>query len=207
MIELFLQELKDRYLDDDDNLSLIEMSEENNVLTLTFKLQNDFYEDDKFQIWKVECKDFVQRKIYEDFFNSFAVFKEHVLLWDFNQPTGSLYFNGITENVSGLIGELYLKHINVTEDWIPFNEYLNDMVDTKKLITSGYGLLAEGPQKIIEEYAEVIKRFNIETSIITDGIVHYWDGYNWVNGIAPYFVLVFGRSFVIAKEFREKRIQ
>ncbi|MGV8981160.1 hypothetical protein, partial [Clostridium sp.] len=83
MIDLFIQELKNRYLDDDDNLSLIEMSEENNILTLTFKLQNDFYEDDKFQVWKIECQEFIQRSIHGDYFNSFDLLKEHVLLWDY----------------------------------------------------------------------------------------------------------------------------
>lgn len=207
MIESFLLELDNRYLNDDDNLSLIEMQEKNNVLYLTFKLEGDFDREEEPQIWKISCHDFVKRCIYDDFFNSFAIFEEHALLWSYKQPKGSLYFKGTTKDVSGLIGELYLKHLNITDDWIPFSEFLNDMVDIKELITGGYGLLAEGPMNIIKEYSEVLNRFNIETSLISDGIIRYWDGHKWVSGAAPYYILVFGHSYVIAKEFKEERIQ
>lgn len=207
MIESFLQELSTRDLENDDNLSLLEMREENNTLILTFKLQSDFNEDEKIQIWKIECQEFIQRNIQDDIFNSFTIFKEHVLLWGFIQSTCKLYFKGLTENVSGLIGELYLKHLEITGNWIPFDEYLNDMMDIRNLLNGGSGLVAEGPGMIIEEYSKVLNKFNISTSMISDGIVRFWNGCNWVEGSYPYSILIFGRSFVIAKEFIEERIQ
>lgn len=207
MINSFLLEINNRDLENHDNLSLIEMKEERNILSLTFKLKSDFDEESKFEMWKVECKDFIQRRICDNFFSSFDIFEEHVLLWEYNQPTADLYFKGTTENVSGLIGELYLKHLNITQDWIPSTEYFNDLVDIKDLIMSGYGLLANGPLKIIQRYSEVLSKFNIIPSIISNGIVRYWDGASWVNGPEPYRVLVFGSSYVIAKEFKEERIQ
>ncbi|MGV8984391.1 hypothetical protein, partial [Clostridium sp.] len=140
------------------------------------------------------------------YFNSFDLLKEHVLLWDYTQATCQLYFNGITENVSGLIGELYLEHLSITEGWIPLSKYLNDMIDIRELIEGKHGLLAEGPRNIIEDYSEVLNRFNINTSVISNVNVQYWDGFQWIKGPAPYCILIFGCSFVIAKEFREERI-
>jgi len=207
MINSFLVEINNRDLENHDNLSLIEMKEESNILSLTFKLQSDLDEEDKFQIWKIECKDFIQRRICDDLFSSFDIFEEHVLLWEYNQPKAGLYFKGTTENISGLIGELYLKHLSITQDWIPLTEYINDMVDIQELIKAGYGLLANAPMEIIEEFSEVLNKFNIKPSIVSNGIMRYWDGGSWVNGHTQYCVLIFGRCFVIAKEFKEERIQ
>lgn len=207
MIDSFLEEINNRDLENDDSLSLIEMKEEGNILSLTFKLQSDFDAEDNFQIWKVGCEDFIQRSICDDLFCSFDIFKDHVLLWEYNQSKADLYFRGSTENISGLIGELYLKHLNITQGWLPLTEYLNYMIDIQELIRRGYGLLASAPMNIIKEFSEVLNKFNIKPSIISNGIIRYWNGQNWVNGLSPYSVLIFGHSFVIAKDFKEERIQ
>jgi hypothetical protein len=207
MIDSFLEEINNRDLENDDSLSLIEMKEANNILSLTFKLQSDFDTKDDFQAWKVECEDFIQRRICDDYFCSFDIFKDHVLLWEYNQPKPDLYFKGSTENISGLIGELYLKHLGITQDWIPLTEYLNDMVDIHELIKGGYGLLASAPINIIKEFSEILNKFNIKPSIISNGIARYWDGLSWVNGPSPYSILIFGNCFVIAKQFKVERIQ
>lgn len=206
MIESILEEMGNRDLENHDELSLTEMKEDENNLTLTFKIQNDFDNKDLSQIWRVKCKDFMERKIEDNYFYSFELFEEHALLWEYTENRCQLFFRGYTENLEALVGSLFLKHKEITEGWIPFDKYLNDMTEIEKLLQWGAGLLAEGPEKIVNEYSKVLDSFNINSSIVSIGYPKKWCENGLIEDKDEKYVLIFGNSFVVAREFIDERI-
>ncbi len=78
---------------------------------------------------------------------------EHPLLWDHNEEHVFMFFSSAPCDPFELVGRLYEAHAHLLGGWRAFANYLHA---DSELLHSGFGLLAEGPRRVIDEYAKVI---------------------------------------------------
>ena len=103
-------------------------------------------------------------------------------------------------NVKALIGALYLKHHSLTNDLIPFNQYLNTHIgtgDLEWLLSSSQGLFSTAPKILTESYRELLEKYGFSTSQLLP---------REIFTCKDFHLLRLGPSYIIAKEFRAVRI-
>jgi hypothetical protein len=144
---------------------------------------------DLVQEWKVTCSETIDYHHRFEYIEDLNVYHDHVLLWKANQERAQLFFKGTPQNTSELVGELYLKHQDITEGWIPFGTFLNEPLEC--LLNGGNGLLASGPLPLLQVYQTVLNFYGISTSLLSND-----------KAQNSYQVLVFGTSYIVAKEFQ-----
>jgi hypothetical protein len=192
---------------DADDLSILLVSAARNDGNLTLTLTLRSFDDNLHEGWTVEAKGVRRSRVaLGDCDGPWELSQDHVLLWPFNQPRASLYFNGKTADWSGLLGELFEVHHALVNDWLSFGECLRQLGRLHELSSAGHGLLAEGPQSLIEAYAERLRARRMAPSILTDPPKR-WDGSRWIDETGQLVVMTLGESFVVAEDFDfEKRI-
>lgn len=77
---------------------------------------------------------------------------EHPLVWSSSEPQAGLYFSDAPRDVLGTVGALWRRHRQETRGWIPFERFLNGHLAVDRLLGTGAGLLAHGPQRLLEAY-------------------------------------------------------
>jgi hypothetical protein len=87
--------------------------------------------------------------------------REHVLLWGYKDLVSQLNFTGPSGSHERLLWDLYERHRKVTGDWIPFDRYLNGHFIHNRL-SGGHGVLAAGPDRLVQEYASVLRGSDLE---------------------------------------------
>ncbi|MBL8821885.1 MAG: hypothetical protein JNJ77_04800 [Planctomycetia bacterium] len=78
---------------------------------------------------------------------------EHPLLWQHNDESVSMFFSSALSEPQSLLGQLYEAHEALFGGWRKLSDY---WYASSGLLRTGYGLLAEGPRRVIEEYARVV---------------------------------------------------
>ncbi|MBL0388593.1 hypothetical protein JJB07_18470 [Tumebacillus sp. ITR2] len=184
----FIEKFKKATFENDVYLVPAKILEEQDSLLIHFQV---FLVDttDLVQEWKVTCSETIDYQHNFEYIEDLNVYQDHVLLWKANQEQAQLFFKGTPQNTNELVGELYIKHQEVTQGWIPFGTFLNGPLEW--LIKGGDGLLASGPLPLLQVYQTVLNSFGISTSLLSKGKTHQ-----------PYQVLVFATSYVVAKEFQ-----
>lgn len=161
------------------------------------------------QIWQITCHKVKKHKITlgeQD--KDFEIFNNHVLLWSYQQPVSSLTFNKANSNINAyyLIGKLYEKHTSLLSSWIPFDLCFNRSLDLSKLIDYGHGKLAEGAEKIIAGYQEVLQECGFKSSYISRPPMQWDSQRGWIAEDSNLQVLIIDKSYVIANRFTAKKI-
>lgn len=185
-------------------LQFTQFQQQENCLTLTCSIYVD--EDDKEKLmdqWLIKCLDWEEYRV-ESFLSyeheEFEVTDEHPYLWDYQKPLTELYFRGKAMNVKALIGALYLKHHSLTNDLIPFSQYLNTHIgtgDLEWLLSSSQGLFSTAPKILTESYRELLEKYGFSTSQLLP---------REISTCKDFHLLRLGPSYIIAKEFRAVRI-
>src|ERR1043166_6828515 len=68
--------------------------------------------------------------------------KEHPLLSQYSFSHDALYFSAAPPVPDQVVGELWFEHSRATDDWIPFDRYINRNLPLRALLESGSGLIA-----------------------------------------------------------------
>ena len=110
---------------------------------------------------------------------------EHPLLWDHNQQQASMFFSSVPKQPFELLGRIYQAHERLLEGWRPLSSYFSAGFDRMKV---GYGLFAQGPQRVMEAYSEAV------SGLVLDSIV---PGHTPRGGKQ---VVFFDKQFVICRE-------
>lgn len=113
---------------------------------------------------------------------------DHVLLWEHNLLHCNLFYNSAPKNAHEILGLLCEAHERALGD---FSELYNSVsaINFLSHCDGGYGLLARGPEPLLESYQSAISdkiRSNITKSYKPDG---------------GFSVLFFDDFYVIAKSF------
>jgi len=83
----------------------------------------------------------------------FHIVDEHPLLWQHNDESVSMFFSSALSEPQTLLGQLYEAHAAMFGGWRELSDY---WYAGSGLLRAGYGLLAEGPRRVIDEYARVV---------------------------------------------------
>lgn len=161
------------------------------------------------QSWQIICHKAKKHKITlgeQD--GDFELFNNHVLLWSYQQSVSSLTFNKVNSNIDAyyVIGKLYEKHTSLVNCWIPFDDCFNELLNLPKLINYGHGKLAEGAEKLIIGYQEVLQECGFKSSYISRPPMQWNDKQGWIAEDNDLQVLIIDKSYAIANEFTAKQL-
>jgi hypothetical protein len=149
------------------------------------------------QFWKIYCQSVQEHQlIFGEIPYPFGIYNEHVLLWPHEDCQISLSFYGKVKDIFGVVGRLYVTHMELVGQYIPFQRYFNH--DLVKLLASGYGVLAEGPERLVKAYQEVMDEFGFKTSVIPTRRSYCISGKYIVPQGKGQSVLIMGDSYIIA---------
>ena len=86
---------------------------------------------------------------------------DHVLLWPYKDMVNQLNFTGPSGTHESLLWDLHDRHWRVTKGWIPFESFINWNFIWNRL-SGGHGVLASGPNRLLQEYASVLRESELE---------------------------------------------
>ena len=103
-----------------------------------------------------------------------------------------LSFKGPVANVNALVGELYVAHEELVDDWISLDKYLPSARLLASLFSRNRGRLCRGPRFLLRRYEHVLRGNGLNTARRA------------VKRSQPRnaHLLHFGASFVVAERFR-----
>ncbi len=201
------------YEQGDVRINLAGMDDSDSSLTLKICLYTD-PAPDAAQPWEVQCTYPQRRLIRHVTFDQMTVHDDHVLLWDYCQDWVHVSFKGRPANVRTAVGALYEAHVSVVGDWVPFNTYFNHLYKPcGKLLDAGSGMLARGPLRLIERYADTLKALGVRASIVADQRPFVWKDGRWQTATSPLRLLLLENtwqecafSYVVAESFSGARV-
>lgn len=77
--------------------------------------------------------------------------EDHPLLWNHNSEWSDLYFSTTPHSPDAVLGRLYRAHEYALRQWRPFSDNLVASIET---LERGRGLLARGPERLMQLYEE-----------------------------------------------------
>lgn len=208
MIEKLLAELKS--IDDDevnDWLNLSSATWMADDLNLTFIVKG-LSENAIVSKWLVKCIDVISYSISDAYGGGLNYHEDdHPAIAQFTDPQVMLHFNGRAKSAPRLIIDLWDVHRKVADDWISFETYINNGSKLSELISGGYGLLANGPKFLINEYETVLKNHSIRSSRTKEVPHKRWVETKFEPIIKPVSMIHFGESFIVAKTFEAEKLE
>lgn len=151
--------------------------------------------------WTIRAVDHRDNRITLGQAGGFLLKNDRPLLWRFSDFQCELYFNGKCKNPVNLIADLFRLETDLFRGYQSFGASLNGEIF--KLLDAGHGLLAKGPKKLLEKYAQHLEEYSIDHSVINDRLPVYWDGKAYIPETRGYKIMLFGpeSSYIIAKDF------
>jgi len=200
MWESFIGKAQSTDFEDDYGTFLIEeatYSDENLNLDCSVSFEDDESFPNRFRI---SCANVFDHQIKFGFVNSIQILEEHVLLWPFNDTEVRLGFRGSAVPVEAVLGSLYQKHHEILGNWFPLDEFMNSDLEPKRVLESGFGVLAEGPLKLLTEYKNVLEGFGISTSVTGHRKHKHWNGSEFLI-FSGGSVLILDDTYIVAEVF------
>jgi hypothetical protein len=208
-VNAFLEfcELVDR-LNDSDRWSLVlaHLSYEADCVTLKVRVETCLDEVPN-QDWEIRAHKVREVKLQAGRTHGAELYADHVLLWGYKEPITRLFFKGPPERHEEVLWRLYERNFSLTQGLIPFDRYVNSHFIRNRL-SGGFGLLAEGPDRLLREYASVLETTDLEPYFpYNSGLPRRWseDLRRWVSDDKGLSVLILGESHIIGTSFSADR--
>ncbi|WP_026703989.1 hypothetical protein [Flavobacterium soli] len=119
----------------DCNLKFISYSiKSHNKVEFLFSINQISYDVPiEYEEWKISCENLKEFQGFENEilmpYPKIRLFDHHSLLWKFNEKHFECDINNYTNDVSKLIGDLYLELEDKTGNWIRINDYIWNIRD------------------------------------------------------------------------------
>jgi hypothetical protein len=191
--------------EDYGSLQLLESQEKDGNLYLVLDVTADEEPDVPKNI-RVTCRSPRESNLAPGHYDDFSISEDHVLLWHYAKPHTSTSFYGKVHDPLSVVGALYERHVELVEDWIPFQKYINSELRLSELIRGSFGLLANGPEPLVLSYEEVMQSFGFSTSHHETPRPKYWNGKKSIEENAALSVMILDESYVIAEAFKAEAI-
>jgi hypothetical protein len=171
-----------------------------------FEIWKDDNNDSNPEVWEVICKDLAQTDGIPQCIipmTKLELFDNHPVLWHLDEK---VYFSitSKSNNIASLMGELFIKHTKACGNWVEFHHHYSSLPEILETLRKNQLAI---PVKLKNTCFEVLDKYGV--------------GYH-VNEIQSndkaYHVLFFSKSdiwpdeenfkqsYIIAKEFSERRI-
>lgn len=153
---------------------------------------------------RIDCHGLRESNVLPNRYYDLRVTEDHVLLWHYSRPHRLLSFYGNVEDPQSVVGALYERHFEIVGRWVPFHKYLNLGLPLSELIRGKFGMLADGPDKLVLAYEAVVQGFGISTSHHESRSADQmrWNGETWVvQDMPPLSIMFLDDSYVIAESF------
>ncbi|MBL0317941.1 MAG: hypothetical protein IPP74_01330 [Alphaproteobacteria bacterium] len=195
---------------EDGGIEIIAMELLGNDLNLKVELWDDL---DGFprQQWKLECRSVKDYKLQPSNKVGLEVITEHPLLFPHNKAQSELFFNGTTDKLKELLADLVIAHNKIVGTWFSLEDFVHQMpcithVPYIKNNDFKFGLLAKGPDIVMQEYLKVIDQYKIQANIINQRESKIWDGATWVASTNDNVVLFVGDNYFITNSIQVTNI-
>ncbi len=198
MLENILQSLEEWDASADGPIVLTRLHYSGNEMA--FDIRVPTRHSDRAACWEVTCSGISDFSLLNKDIVECRLKREHPLLWPHLRSRSALYVARTGTDISSLVKDLYDAHVDVVGDWFSFRTFINTDRSLTDLLKSGAGFFAEGPDLLIERYAAVMQRYDIEVTII-DTSESAPSGA--VDKPVALQVLLLGSSYIIAESFQE----
>lgn len=168
---------------------------------LKIKLNIKIDEEPKFPTnWTINCVNVRSQKLILGYAYDFTFDTNHVLSWEFFKLC-SISFKGKTDNSFAVVGALYKAHTEITNNWIPFKKYFNQLINLDELISGGFGqLVNSAPVEVAVAYEKVMQEYGFLTSRSEEKLP-YFDERNWISKLRQLSTMIFDDSYIVAEIF------
>jgi hypothetical protein len=162
------------------------------------------------QVWEVGAGYARVFSLTEFEFTAWNISEDHVLLWEHQDPFNQLNFLGSASSHGEVLWDLHERHKEIAGHWIPFDRYINPALLSNRL-SGGCGVLADGPDRLLREYAAVLRESDLEPYFPYPPRPPYrWDDENrrWLDDDQKLSVLILGStSYIVGTDFFANRIE
>lgn len=200
------EKLREIFLEEDYEVDLLinNAALADGDLTINFKMargSDDILEEE----WMLRALEHRESRITLGYASGISLADDHPLLWKFCDYQCELYFSGKCAEPDTVIVDLMKIDLEVFRNYQPFGTYLNGNIF--KLMNSGNGLMARGPEKLLVKYAEILDKHNLVYSMINKRPAVYWDGKEFIQEKPGYKILLFtnDHGYIVAKGFELDR--
>lgn len=188
---------------EDITISILHTDFENREARFKILVTGYSYEEEenfKYE-WIIETVNYRTSKIMFDCSFNMEITTDHALLWQFSDKQSELYFNGFTDFTQNLYFDLYQTHYNCFENLEDFQQTIHNPRNFDRLRRPSSGLLARGPNKLMQLYGAILKGYGINYSIIGERLPTFWNGYGTEEEEGKAKVLFMAGSYIIADDF------
>ena len=203
MLPKKINDIFKEYAEDEYNLHVIRTDYSATIFSIDLALDIQDINDKGAisQEWKIEITGHVKNQISFDSFSLIEIKKTHPLLWEFTDTQCQLYFSGLCKDPTKLFFDLYLTHKRLFGAHQCFNVSFGEDTSYFKLFQYSNGLLTQGSKKLMEIYADCLKRNGLDFTIIGERSPSYWNGEQFIAEDQDLRILFLGETYIIAKDF------
>lgn len=150
--------------------------------------------------WRLHCRDVRRSRIVNHGAERLSIETQHPVLLPHTENVAELYFSNRPPDPDTTVAQLVEAHRTFVGEWFDCFYFFNLLPGRplRGLLDGGFGKLAEGPQPLIERYAEVLRRAGVAVSSPPSRAPTWWDGGRWVDEVKPCFAVIFGDSYVVS---------
>lgn len=180
------------------------MWEDNNV-TLDLTVHQQDQED---QRWMLRCGAVRRSRIVNvPAIDALSIKTEHPLLLPHSEARVELYFSSRPADPDAAVGRLIEAHHAVVGAWFDCLHFFNlgPEHSLRAMLNGGFGKLAEGPQSLIDRYAEALRTSGVAVSSPPPRAPVWRNGAEWTKEVKPLFALILGASFVVSPAITAER--
>lgn len=199
MLPREIEEIFEKYSVENYAFNLKGADYSDNTITLSFEIT--FTDNDEStQEWIVNGIEHRKNKIIFGTTDFIEIFEESPLLWEFTDIQSELYYSGKINEPEKLLYELFMIHKKLFNEYKQFELFPGEYEHNFKPFQYDSGLLAKGPRKLLQQYADYLQSSDINYSIIGERLPTYWNGVEHIDETSLK-LLLFGDSYIVAKDF------
>jgi hypothetical protein len=126
--------------------------------------------------WQLRVHEVLETRLTLGAHWSVAELDDHPLLADVLDRRAELYFRGPIADQGAFLGDLLRAHHRVMGEWRPISPYLNPALWTTELLSAGTGVLAAGPDRLIDAYEKTLREHDSFSNRLDQGPPLVWTG-------------------------------
>jgi len=158
------------------------------------------------QAWILTCAEERHSMLRSEPFYGLELTFDHVLLSPYRDAQVELGIKGRATDPKAAVAELWQAHRSVAADWFPFDAFFNRGMPLTELLASSAAIVADGPSRIIQTYAQALQPYVAEAYHIRERMPQRWGERGWEPEDPDVQLLLFEpRDYVVGKGFAARR--